>query len=77
MPLNITTCPNCGSKRIQHVCRDLHGEFKGEAYVVPNLEFHECPDCGERVFDRDAMRRIEAVSPAYRKRRPRAGAGGH
>jgi predicted RNA-binding Zn-ribbon protein involved in translation (DUF1610 family) len=37
--------------------------------VVPNLEFYECPDCGERIYDRDAMRKIEAHSPAYAKLR--------
>ncbi len=73
MTLNITTCPTCGSRRIQHVRRDFHEVYKGEAYVVPDLDFHECPDCGEKVFDRDAMRRIEAVSPAYRTRRLHGG----
>jgi len=73
--MNVTQCPSCGSRRIQHVCRDFHGELKGEAYVVPDLEFHECSDCGEKLFDRDAMRRIEEVSPAYREPRSHARAG--
>jgi len=63
--LTITTCPTCGGKRIKKVTRDLRREFDGHAYVVPGLEFHECPDCGEHVYDRDAMRKIEAHSPAY------------
>jgi hypothetical protein len=29
----------------------------------------ECPDCGERLFDHDAMRKIETYSPAYTKQR--------
>ena len=65
--IKFTTCPTCGSKRIKKVKRDLACEFNGRAYVVPALEFHECPDCGERVYDRDAMRKIEAHSPAYAK----------
>jgi len=32
---------------------------------VPNLEFYECAKCGERVYDREAMRKIEAYSPAF------------
>jgi hypothetical protein len=36
---------------------------------VPNLEFEECPNCGERLYDHDAMRKIEEHSPAYAKRR--------
>ncbi len=45
------------------------GEFEGQAYKVPSLDFHECPDCCEKIYDRDAMRRIEACSPAFEKRR--------
>jgi len=65
MMLNITVCPSCGSRRIRKVRRDWTGEFQGQTYVVPGLEFYECPQCGERVYDRDAMRRIEAQSPAF------------
>jgi hypothetical protein len=36
-------------------------------YTVENLEFYECPDCKERVYDREAMRAIEANSPAFAK----------
>jgi len=70
--VRITSCPSCGSKRIKAVRRDWTGRFPGQAYTVPNLEFHECPACGERVYDRMAMRRIEASSPAFAKRQ-RAG----
>ena len=44
-----------------------------EAFLGPDhqsdlfLIFHECPICGERVFDRAAMRRIEAASPVFAK----------
>ncbi len=68
--LKITKCPTCGSKRIRLVRRNWKGTFEGQAYTVPNLVFHECPDCGEEIYDRDAMRKIEAHSPAYAK--PRA-----
>jgi len=69
MALKITICPTCGGKRIKRVKRNFKDEFQGETYVVPALEFHECPDCGERIYDRDAMRKIEAYSPAYSKMR--------
>ncbi|MGD9764349.1 MAG: hypothetical protein AB7V27_11590 [Candidatus Binatia bacterium] len=39
------------------------------SYAFPNLGFWECPACGERVYDRTAMRQIEAHSPAYQKTR--------
>ena len=67
--LEIKSCPTCESRRIRRVQRDYHGAFQGKRYVVPALEFWECPVCGELVLDRDAMRRIEAASPAYRARR--------
>jgi YgiT-type zinc finger domain-containing protein len=41
----------------------------GRTYVVPDLAFWECPACGERVYDRNALRQIEAHSPAYQKAR--------
>ncbi|MCL4706488.1 YgiT-type zinc finger protein [bacterium] len=67
----ITFCPTCGSKKIKKVRKNLTRSFQGQTYTVPNLEFHECPDCGERLYDRDAMRKIESYSPAYAKARKR------
>jgi YgiT-type zinc finger domain-containing protein len=69
MTLKITRCPTCESPRIKRVRKNLRRTWKGQAYVVPNLEFEECPDCGERLFDHPAMQKIEAHSPAYAKRR--------
>jgi len=69
MTLKITRCPTCESPRIKRVRKNLRRTWKGQAYVVPNLEFEECPDCGERPFDHTAMQKIEAHSPAYAKRR--------
>jgi YgiT-type zinc finger domain-containing protein len=65
--LNITTCPSCGSKKIKRVRRDATRNFKGKEYTVPDLEYYECPDCGEKVYDREAMRQIEAHSPAFKR----------
>ena len=63
----VKTCPTCGSKKIKRVRRDWTDEYRGKTYTVPALEFYECPDCGEELYDRDAMRKIEAHSPAYAK----------
>ena len=65
--LKITFCPTCGSRKIRAVRRVLSRTYRGKPYTVPNLEYYECPDCGERLFDRDAMRKIEKYSPAYSK----------
>lgn len=62
---NITHCPTCGSDQIKQVCRDWTNIYRGQSYVVPVLTFYECPVCGERVFDREAVAKIRVYSPAY------------
>ncbi|MEJ5311589.1 MAG: YgiT-type zinc finger protein [Anaerolineae bacterium] len=66
--LRITRCPNCGSDQIRLLTQDWISEFAHQVYVVPDLEFYQCPQCGERVYDREAMRKIEAYSPAFAQR---------
>ena len=66
--LNITRCPTCDSTKIQLMRQDWTNEYQGETYTVPDLEYYECPVCGEKLYDRVAMRKIEAYSPAYRKK---------
>jgi len=51
------------------VKQDWRGEFQGQVYLVPDLEFYECPDCGERIYDRQAMREIEVHSSAFVRHR--------
>jgi YgiT-type zinc finger domain-containing protein len=67
--LGISQCPTCGSKSIKNVRRIWTSQSQGQTYSVPRLEFHECPACGEKVYDREAMRKIEAHSPAFVKAR--------
>jgi len=67
--MKISTCPSCGSSKIKKVRRNWTGSFKSKTYMVPNLEYYECADCGEKVYDRQAMRKIEAHSPAFSKLR--------
>lgn len=70
--LEIKTCPTCGSREIKRVKKGWRGEYQGKVYSVPSLSFYECLDCGEKVYDRDAMHRIEEKSPALRKARKKA-----
>jgi len=65
----IARCPTCGSRAIHRVRKTVKRTHAGRTYMVPNLAFWECPACGERVYDRAAMRQIEAHSPAYPKTR--------
>ena len=69
----ITSCPTCRSPKIRRVRKTVARTHAGQTYMVPDLAFWECPACGERVYDRTAMREIEAHSPAYRKTRRAAG----
>ncbi|MBI4670179.1 MAG: type II toxin-antitoxin system MqsA family antitoxin [Chloroflexi bacterium] len=71
MNLIIKRCPTCGSDQIKKVCRDWTGNYKGQSYVVPDLTFYECPVCEERVFEREALSKIQAHSPAFAKRQRR------
>jgi YgiT-type zinc finger domain-containing protein len=64
--LFIKTCPTCGSDKIQLLVKDVIRKYKDQTYTVPAVEFYECANCGERVYDRTAIQKIEAYSPAYR-----------
>jgi YgiT-type zinc finger domain-containing protein len=66
--LIITECPTCGSDKIKKVTQDWSSEFEGKKYSIPLLEYYKCPNCGEKVYDRDAMRRIQENSPAIKNR---------
>ena len=65
----IKNCPNCGSNKIQQVTSDIIRTYKGHSYKVPNLTFYHCSNCDEKIYDSEAMQKIEAYSPAYRKAR--------
>lgn len=67
--LKITICPVCGSNKIKLVKRDWTRQYCGRSYTVLELEYYECPNCNERVYDRKAMQRIQAYSPAFAKKR--------
>ena len=66
--LKISECPTCGSARITKIKRNCRREVRGQSYVVPALEYWECPDCGEGVYEASAMRKIEEYSPSYAAR---------
>jgi YgiT-type zinc finger domain-containing protein len=57
------TCPTCGNRRIRRVRRTVTRTSRGKEFKVPNLTFHECPDCGEQVYSPEAMEKIAANRP--------------
>lgn len=66
--LEITRCPTCGSDQIHLLKQDWTGKFQHQVYIVPDLAYYECAQCGERIYDRIAMRKIEVYSPAFIRR---------
>ncbi len=66
--LNIKTCPTCKSNKIQRVIRDITREYKSQSYIVPDVGFFICPDCGEKLFDHEALEKMKLFSPAYNNR---------
>lgn len=65
--MEITHCPSCGSRKIRKVRGTVSHEFEGETYTVAGVTYYQCPNCGERVYDGEAVDKMQAASPAYRK----------
>ena len=65
--IEISQCPACGGDAIREVQRDIERQSGGQAYTAPQVTFHECPDCGERIYGPEATRKIQAHSPAFAK----------
>ncbi len=65
--MKIACCPSCGSPRIKKVRGTVSRVFEGKPYSVSGVSYHVCPDCDERVYDRAAVRKIQAASPAFRR----------
>jgi len=68
--LNLTVCPNCGNKNLNKVRKTVTATRQGKRHSVPAVEFYECPDCGERIYDPAAMRQIEEHSNVRTRNRP-------
>lgn len=64
--MDIITCPSCGSRNIKKVRRAVSHEIDGETYTVPGITYHACAECGERVYDGNAVSKMQAASPAFR-----------
>jgi len=65
--LVVSVCPTCGSPDIRMVRGSWVGNYKGETYSVKELQYYSCPNCGEKVYSPEAMRRIQEASPAFLK----------
>lgn len=63
----VSHCPTCGSPAIRKVRGTWAGTYEGKAYSVKAVEYYSCPQCEEKVYPPEAMRRIQQASPAYSK----------
>jgi YgiT-type zinc finger domain-containing protein len=68
--LKLTVCPTCGSKNIKKVRKTVTGTRHGKRYSAPDVEFYECPECGERVYDPLAIKQIEKHSTLGARQTP-------
>ena len=68
--VKLTKCPTCGNNNLKKVRKVVTGTRQGKRYSAPNMEFYECPDCGERIYDPAAIRQLERHSDVSTKRRP-------
>jgi len=50
---------------------DVSIDVDSICFVVPDIEFDDCPDCGEQIFDLAAMEKINAHRPSIARIRPR------
>jgi YgiT-type zinc finger domain-containing protein len=69
--MGISICPSCGSGKIKKVLGRISREYEGLKYSVPDVEYYECPDCGERIYGREAVRKIQSKSPAFQRNHAR------
>jgi YgiT-type zinc finger domain-containing protein len=68
--IKLTVCPSCGNKNLKKVHKTVAGTRHGKRYSAPNVEFYECPDCDERIYDPVAIRQIEEYSHVPLKHKP-------
>ncbi len=65
----IRTCPSCGSRRLCRQEVTLTATVRNKKATVAGMELEVCPDCGEKLFDLEASRRMEErFLPKRRKR---------
>jgi YgiT-type zinc finger domain-containing protein len=68
----IRRCPTCGGRRMRRQTVTVKATVRGRTAEVPNLQLEVCPDCGEKLFDLEASRRMEERFLARRQRRSTA-----
>jgi YgiT-type zinc finger domain-containing protein len=72
MRKSASRCPTCGKAAMKPVARDVTTQRGGKSVVVKNVAVEECSQCGERLYDLAALRRLAEASRTRSRRRPAA-----
>ena len=68
--MTIRRCPTCGSRRIRRRSMAVQVTVRGKSATITDLNLEVCPECGEKLFDLEASRRLEEkFLPRRRARR--------
>ena len=68
--MTIRRCPTCGSRRIRRRTVAVEVTVRGRSATLADLYLEVCPECGEKLFDLEASRRMEEkFLPRRRARR--------
>jgi YgiT-type zinc finger domain-containing protein len=70
----IRRCPTCGSRRIRRETVTVKATVRRKTVGVPDFQLEVCPDCGEKLFDLEASRRMEERFLPKRRSRSAASA---
>ncbi len=64
----LKTCPICSHRKLQSVRRGRYTTRRGgRTVVVRDVDYQECPQCGEKFFDDGTMARIEHAGKPRRR----------
>jgi YgiT-type zinc finger domain-containing protein len=58
--MRILTCPSCERKALQAVTETVSFVVRGRKMAFPDVPHWRCNACGERLFDRESHRVMEA-----------------
>jgi YgiT-type zinc finger domain-containing protein len=62
-----TRCPSCGGLSVRRVRRNVRTKVGDEEITVRQVVIEECYDCGERLYDLDALRALRAAREKHKQ----------
>jgi YgiT-type zinc finger domain-containing protein len=60
-------CPTCGKLGMKRVLRTIQTSLGRRRISVPGIEVEECTNCGERLYDLNALRLIKRAREPSRR----------